>query len=297
MRSATTLILSLTMAVAAVCLAVASPGREDRLAAVELERAAGALSIANSMDGHAVFSAEEMRPGHGVSGTVRIGNDGDIAGDFSVQAAGVSDAPGEFGGKLSERVELVLFDVTDVQHPDTIFAGHPADFDEVELGTFSPGEERDYLFAATLPDSGDGDNQFQGSGMSVGFEWRATATPTATPTKPKPKPNPPKPKATPTPTPTPPAPVPLADALGLPPATTCVRGGKLKFKLKGPEGSKVVSATVSGGKKKLRLKGSKVRKAITLKGLRKRAKVKVTVKASNKRTYSASRKYRACAKR
>jgi hypothetical protein len=303
MRSAMTLILSLTMAVAAIGLALASPGRDERLAAVELERASGAVSIANSMDAQALFAAEAMRPGQGVSGTVTIGNAGDVAGTFTVQAAGVQDTPGAFAGKLSERVELVLFDVTDVHSPKTKFAGHPADFASVDLGAFAPGEERHYLFAATLPDGGDGDNRFQGSGMSLGFEWRATtvvtppATPTATVT---PKTTPPvKPKATPTPTPTatPTPPVALADALGMPPATTCIRGGKLKFKLKGPDGSKVVSATVAVGRKKLRLKGSKVRKAVTLKRLRKSAKVKVTVKASNKRTYSASRKYRACGRR
>ena len=52
------------------------------------------MSIANSRDGQAVFSAAAMRPGEGVSGTVRIGNDGDVAGRFAVRGSGVQDTAG-----------------------------------------------------------------------------------------------------------------------------------------------------------------------------------------------------------
>jgi hypothetical protein len=308
MRATATLFASLAMAVGAIGLAVAAPGRDQELARVDLARASGAVSIANSRDGQAVFSAASMRPGEGVSGTVRIGNDGDVAGRFAVRVAGVQDEPGPYGGLLSERVELVLFDVTDVQQPVTVYAGYPADFGEVDLGTLAAGEERDYLFSATLPDGGlpasgsAGDNRYQGSGLSLGFEWRAgtvglpTPSPTATPKRvpPKPKPVPPKP-VTPTPTPTPVTPMNLADAIGLPPASTCLRGGKLKFKLKAPEGAKVVSAMVAvNGKTKARLKGAKVRKAVALRRLRKVAALKVTVRASNGRTYTGTRTYRSC---
>jgi spore coat-associated protein N len=299
MRASATLIVSLAMALAAVALAVAAPQERD-LATVDIERASGALSIANSRSGQALFNAAAMRPGEGVSGTVTIGNDGDVAGRFAVRTAGFTDSPGPNGGKLSERVELVLFDVTDMQQPVTIFAGNPADFGEVNLGTLAAGEERDYLFAATLPDRGAGDNLYQGAGLSVGFEWTAgtvgISTPTATPTpKPKPPKKPTKPKPKPTPTPTPVTPHDFADALGMPAATKCARRGKLKFKLKGPEGAKVVSATVAvNGKTKLRLKGAKVRKAVQLKRLRKTVKVTVTAKASNGRTYVGTRTYRVC---
>jgi hypothetical protein len=186
----------------------------------------------------------------------------------------------------------------------TVFAGHPADLDDVDLGTLAAGEEREYLFSATLPEGGAGDNAYQGAGMSLGLKWQAgvasvatpTPTPTATPiiTKPKPKPTPTKPKPKPTPTPTPIAPVDYATALGLPPATTCARKGKLKFKVKAP-GAKVISATVSvNGKVKARLKGKKVRKAVTLKRLKKTFKVSVTVMASNGRVYTGVRIYKTC---
>ena len=88
-----------------------------------------------------------------------------------------------------------------------------------------------------------------------------------------------------------------ATVLGLPSSSKCYKRGKLKFKLKAPAGTKVVSATVAvNGKIKARLKGKKVRKAVTLKRLRKTATVTVAVKVTGGRTYIGSRAYAACAR-
>jgi hypothetical protein len=309
MRPIATLVVSIAMALAAIGLAVAAPGGigGQKLASAEIQAASGAVGIANSRDGQAVFSAAAMRPGEGVSGTVTIGNDGDSPGRFAVQRSGVADVAGPYGGKLSERVELVLFDVTNVQSAVTIYAGTPANFARVNLGVIAPGGERHYLFAATLPDRGDDDNRFQGSSLSLGFEWSATTvastpTPTPTPTTTPPVATPTPAPITPhvTPTPTPPAPPPtvpvaLADAIGLPAATGCVKAGKLKLRLKAPGGAKVVAATVKvNGKVKARLKGAKAGKPLTLTKLKGTIKLAISIKASDKRTYSAARTYKAC---
>jgi hypothetical protein len=311
MRPIATLVMSLVMALSAIGLAVAAPGSliggDPELARAQIQAASGAVSIANSRAGQAVFSAGAMRPGEGVSGTVSIGNDGDRPGRFGVKASGVQDITGPGGGKLSERVELVLFDVTNVQSPITVYAGDPASFDRVDLGVIAPGTERDYLFAATLPVATD--NTFQGSSLSLGFEWSAAnvasapaPTPTPTPAAPAPTPAPttpaPEPPAPPTPPVTPsitPPPVALADAMGLPAPTSCVKRGRLTLRLKAPAGGKVVSATVKvNGRTKAKLKGKKAAKALSLRGLKKSTKLSITVKASDKRTYSASRTYKAC---
>jgi spore coat-associated protein N len=309
MRPIATLVISIAMALAAIGLAVAAPGGlgGQRLASADIQAASGAVSIANSRDGQAVFSAAAMRPGEGVSGTVTIGNDGDSPGRFAVQAAGVADVEGPNGGRLSERVELVLFDVTHVQSPVTVYAGTPADFAQVDLGVIAPGQERDYLFAATLPERGDDDNLFQGSSLSLGFAWSATTvsatptptpTPTTTPPVATPTPAPATPPVTPTPTtptPTPTVPVAIADAIGLPAATSCVKGGKLTLRLKAPAGANVVAATVKvNGKTKARLKGAKAAKPVTLRKLKGTVKLAISIKASDKRTYSAARTYKAC---
>jgi hypothetical protein len=296
MRSSAILFMSLAMALGSVVLAFAAPGRDAPGTMVALENVSGAVSIANSRDAQALFSASAMRPGEGVSGTVTIGNSGDVAGVFSVRASGVVDTPGPNGGLLSQRVVLRLFDVTDAGPPVMVYAGHPADFDGVALGRFAPGQDRDYLFSAVLPEGANNDNDFQGAGLSLGFEWRAAtsvvATPTPTVSKPKPKPTPTKPRVTPTPTPTP---VDMATVLGLPPATTCLKGGKLKFKLKAPAGKRIRSATVKvNGKTKARLEGKKLRKKVTLKRLRKTATITVTAKVAGGGTYVGTRAYVSC---
>ena len=192
MRPIATLVMSIAMAFAAIGLAVAAPGGliggDRELASAEIQAASGAVHIANNRAGHAVFSADGMRPGESVSGAVTIGNDGDRPGQFAVRPTGLDDvAPN--GGKLSERVELVLFDITNLQNPKTIYAGVPKDFHQKSLGVIAPGQERDYLFAATLPD-GEDDNQYQGAALSLGFEWSAVTvaadptTTTPTPTTP-----------------------------------------------------------------------------------------------------------------
>jgi hypothetical protein len=311
MRAIATLLTSLAMALTALGLAFAAPGNPKRVG-LELQSASGAVHIANSRDGQAVFSAAGMRPGEGVSGTVRIGNDGDVAGAFSIRPGTVEDTPGPNGGLLSTRVQLVLFDVTDVQHPTTIYAGPPAGLQAVPLGTLAPGAHRDYLFAATLPDSGlpgsaaAGDNLFQGSALSLGFEWRATSAPsvgpTPTPTVPPTKlpPTTPTVPTTPTTPATPTGVVPtgaaLADALGLPPAKACLSRRNFTIRLKAPLGANVVSATITiNGKVKARVTGGKTRAPVDLRGLPMgKVKVDIATKASDGRTYKSTRTYRTC---
>lgn len=301
MRPVATLIATAVMALGAIGLAFAAPGAgRQSLPEVEFRSASGALQIANSRAGQAVFSAGAMRPGEGVSGTVQIGNDGELPGRFKVRASGVQDVAGPNGGLLSQRVELVLFDVTHVQNPITVYAGTPADFDLVDLGVFAPGASRSYLFAATLPDgSPQSDNLYQGSALGLGFEWQAVAvasatpTPTAVPTSPAD--DDPAPAPTPVPTPTTPAPS-LEDILGLPSANTCVKKGKLTIRLKAPAGTRIVAATVkANGRTKARFKASKANRTVKLGGLgKKSAKVTISVKASNGKTYTARRTYKPC---
>ncbi len=121
--------------------------------------------------------------------------------------------------------------------------------------------------------------------------WRAGPLPAvATPA--------PAPVATPAPAAPPTASVPpvdYADALGLPPARTCVKRGGLRLKLKAPDRSRLTSATVAvNGRTKVRAQGAKARRPITLRGLPKVSTIKVTVRTSKRRTYTATRTYRAC---
>jgi hypothetical protein len=303
-----TLVVTLALALGAIGLAVAAPGGGRDRASAELRSAAGSVLIANSHAGTAVLDARGLRPGRSESGTVTIGNQGDVGGRFAVAPIGVHDTAGAHGGLLSDRLQLLLVDETDPQDAVTVYAGTPAGLGEVDLGHFDAREERDYRLTVTLPNGGvpgsdtSGDNRFQGAALSLGLQWRAAPVAAATP-PPAPAPTavPPAPTPMPVPpTPTPiPAPAALADELGLPSASSCVRSRRLTLRLKGPKGTKVLSATVAvNGRVKARVKGANVRRPVSLRGLgNKPVEVKVTIKASNRRTYTATRSYRPCARR
>ena len=125
MRPLVTALASVVMALFALGLAIAAPHRggpaEPKAA---IDDASGALLISNSRAGEAVFSAPPMAPGETVSGDVRIGNAGQLAGRFSVGVTGVQDAPGPYGGRLSQRVQLALVDITGA--PVTMYSGTAA---------------------------------------------------------------------------------------------------------------------------------------------------------------------------
>lgn len=288
MRALVTALASAAMALGAFGLAVAAPhsGGPDAPRAA-LAAASGAVQIANSRADEALFSAAAMRPGQGVSGSVRIGNAGDSAGSFSVRLSDVQDTPGPYGGRLSQRVQLALVDETDAARPVTLYAGTAAGFGAIELGTIEPGAQRGYRLAAALP-SADGDNNFQGSALSLGLEWRASASGGA-----------------PVPTPVPPttvAPTPaaggdvLADTHGLAPAGACVKRRSLKLRLKAPRGLRVRSATVKVGRQvKARVTSAKKRVRVKTRGLPAgRVTFVVSVRASNGRSYTSKRRLSTC---
>jgi hypothetical protein len=299
MRALLPLFGSLAMALSALGLAFAAPAEErGDVAAVRVAAAAGDVHIVNSREGTAVLGAEALQPGEQVSGTVRIGNDGMLAGDLVLRAGALSDTAGAGGGRVSDALQLSIVDVTAPAEPMTLYAGPLAGFTQVAAGRVAAGGARDYRIDATFATPPGDDNRFQGSVLSLGLEWGATAVPpAATPT----------PTATPTPAPVTPAPAPtapaapvaplpataLADRLGLPRAGTCVSAGTLRFKLHAPNGGRVLSASVAVNRKTM-VKGSKARAAVTLRKLPKRTTIAVVLKASDRKTYKASRTYAAC---
>jgi hypothetical protein len=290
MRATATLLATLAMSLTALGLAIAAPGRGDQDARVALASASGAVRITNSKEGQAVLNASAMRPGQAVGGTVRIGNAGSERGLFAVRPLALHDVP---AGMLSQHLELVLRDVTNVLAPTTVFSGPPAAFSQIVLGTIAPGAYRDYRVDITLPASAD--NRFQGSSLSLGFEWLAAPDPVSTPTPTATTPAPPTPPVAPT-TPATPA-APITAELGLPSARACVSRRRFRISLKAPKGTSLKAATISiNGKVKARVKAGRTRAPVDLRGLPKgRVKVKVVVRASNGRAYVSTRTYRTCA--
>jgi len=289
MRGVLPLVAALGMALSALGLALAAPPPDRRDAVgMRLLSGSGDITIVNSREGLAVLGAAGMRPGDQLSGTVRIGNPGVLGGRLRLGRGAVVDVPGAGGGKVSDALVLRVADVTVPTAPETLYDGPLAGFTELAAGTIAGGGAREYEFAATLALPVGDDNRFQGSAMTLGLLWGATAIPVpATPTR--------APTAPAVVTPPPPAPtLALADRLGLPRAGTCVRAKTLRFKLRAPYGGRVVTATV-GVNRKTKVKGRKALNAISLRKLSaKRTTIAVVVKASDRKTYKASRSYAAC---
>jgi hypothetical protein len=316
--SLTALVTTAALALGALGLAVAAPGRPEA-PAVELREASGALSISSPQNGQTLFSAGGLRPGQSVSGTLSLVNSGDRAGVLSLRAS-VTDSPGIGGGRLSERLALTVADVTGGQTPEILWSGTPAALGEIAIGALPGGRQRDLLISAFLPEAGT-DNAFQGASVSVGLEWGAVGAAIVTPT---PTPEPPAPQDPGVPvghqgtgggatTPVPPgtpgtgtgtgtvADV-AAEELGLPSAKGCLSRRKFAIQVRAPRGSAVAQASVQVGRKKpIKLRGRgrrKVRAMVNLRGISgKKVVVRLDVQATDGRRYRGKRTYKICAGR
>ncbi len=299
MRGLLPLLAALGMALSALGLAFAAPAQDrQEAAAMRLLAASGDITIVNSREGLAVLGTTGMRPGDQLSGTVRIGNPGVLGGQLVLGRGAVVDVPGAGGGKVSDALLLQVTDITVPTAPETLYDGPLAGFGELAAGAISGSGAREYEFIATFALPAGDPNRFQGSAMTLGLLWGAAAisapatpTPTPSPTA-TPMATPPPTTGTPTPTPTPT--VALADRVGLPRAGTCVRAKTMRFKLRAPYGGRVLTATVAVNRK-TKVKGRGALKTVTLRKLTaKKTTISVVVKASNRKTYKASRAYAAC---
>jgi len=290
---------------------------------LELTGGDGSLTLLNSKEGAAIFNAGAMRPGQPSSGTVSLTNTGSVAGALRVaRTAGAADVPGPGGGRLSDRLELRVVDVTAAQ-PATVYSGRLDAMPPVALGTLAPGARRSFRFESTLPAAGAADNAYQGAQLAAGFTWTAVGSeppdpdPTPTPTPPDPTPPAPAPPAaTPQPPAIAPTPVPPgsggvdADPTGtvlgakvfaMPSAKRCVSRRKLVIHVRRPKGIVFKSLAITVNRRtKVKLTGLKARKLkakLSLRGLPKGRVVvmKVVAVTTTGRKAVSTRRYRTCA--
>ena len=132
-----------------------------------------------SNPGGAHFEVESLSPGEKVSGTARVRNSGDEPGLFLLTRSDVSDRPGPHGGRLSERLELTVLDVTKPNAPAVVYTGGIGPLDTRPLGVLRPGASHTYrMTARALPGPtptvplGGGD-PYQGSSSRLSLRWLA----------------------------------------------------------------------------------------------------------------------------
>jgi hypothetical protein len=294
MRRASLLFNGLAALVAVAIVIVAPPGRAAADPRFALASASGALQIANSKAGQAIFNGDRLRPGESTSGTVAIVNTGQVRAAFAVEAAKESQTG---TGHLWDALQIVVSDITVPAAPFPVYEGRLADMGQLTFGGLATNRRRAFAFTLSLPRDV-ADNSLQGASLSLGLTWSAEAvdtpnptgpapTPTPTPTPapqprtpqatPTPTPAPVTPRATPTPTPAPPAPVKAEDVLSLPSAKSCISRRKFVVRVRAPRGLAVSNTNVFVNNRKAGT-GRGSRAVINLKGLP-RGKVKVKVVA------------------
>jgi hypothetical protein len=318
MRRASLLFNGLAALVAVAIVIVAPPGRAAADPRFALASASGALQIANSKAGQAIFNGDRLRPGQSTSGTVALVNTGQVRAAFAVEAAKESQTG---TGHLWDALQIVVTDITVPAAPFPIYEGRLADMGQLTFGGLATDRRRAFAFTLSLPRDV-ADNSLQGASLSLGLTWSAeavdtpnptgpapTPTPTPTPTPapqprtpqatPTPSPAPVTPTATPTPTPTP-APrvaVKAEDVLSLPSAKSCISRRKFVIRVRAPHGLAVTSTTVFVNSRKAG-SGRGSRAVINLKGLpRGKVKVKVVALLSDGRQLVLKRTYKTCTTR
>jgi hypothetical protein len=136
---------------------------------------AGNLSHLNSKDGAYILTADKMKPGQTVTGSVTLTNDGDIAGTFSFAKVMVvgSNVLGTGGGDFRTKLDLTI-----KEGSKTIWTGKIGDTipaANMDLGTWAPAATHTYDFTVTFPDGGSGgaDNAYKKASIAVEFDWTA----------------------------------------------------------------------------------------------------------------------------
>ncbi len=160
--------LLVALGVAALALFVSGL---DRAAARPLRASAsGAMRIADSSGEAAILTAADLAPGETVRGSVAVGDTGSSPAALSLATLALREGGG--GSPLAAALWLTVRDVTGNAEA-IVYAGPFAGLEAARVGTLGPGETREYVFEATLPESGAvTDPGLAGAWASADYSWR-----------------------------------------------------------------------------------------------------------------------------
>ena len=160
-------------------VALASGGAEPEATPVPTASAAtGSLSLVDSLNSGAILSVTGVAPGQSTSGEVTITNSGSLDGALTLESEALAEVPGLGGGRLSERLELVVLE----PGAGVVYQGPYGALGRRSLGSIAAGQGRRYRFTATLPEGGvpvspsAGDNAYQGARLTSAFRWTASSS-------------------------------------------------------------------------------------------------------------------------
>lgn len=127
--------------------------------------AAGSVKLSSSTN-EAIVSASGMDPGASREGTIRIGNEGDVAGAVTLSASGLT------GTALAAVIDLKIDDVT--SGTTQKWSGKLGSFTSLALGSFEAGSTRTYRFTLSWPSTSDAAS-LQGTSSSLTFSWNGSS--------------------------------------------------------------------------------------------------------------------------
>ena len=142
---------------------------------------AGNLSHLNSKDGAYILTADKMKPGQTVTGSVTLTNDGDIAGTFVLSNTSVVDLPLP---ALSTLLTVKIYETKVLPIPGAetqIYGGAGGALIGTNpnltlTGAFAVGEKRTYRFEVTFPNgTALHDNPYKLSSMSIEYDWTSSS--------------------------------------------------------------------------------------------------------------------------
>ena len=141
---------------------------------------AGTLTMSNSLDGAAILTASNMKPGDTSTGTVDIQNTGTVAGTFSLSRSALSDS--DSSNPMSAKLDLVAKDCGNFSSgTPTCDAGDPNVYNGTlgamtgsnALGSFAANEKHRYQFTVTFNSSAG--NVYTGDSSTATFQWDAVS--------------------------------------------------------------------------------------------------------------------------
>lgn len=127
--------------------------------------AAGSVKLSSSKS-EAIVSASGMEPGASREGTIKIGNEGDVAGTVTLTSSGLS------GTALAAVIDLKVDDVT--SGTTQKWSGKLGSFTSLALGSFEAGATRTYRFTLSWPSTSNAAS-LQGASSSLNFNWNGSS--------------------------------------------------------------------------------------------------------------------------
>lgn len=127
--------------------------------------AAGSIKLSSST-ASAIVNASGMEPGAAREGTIKIGNEGDVAGTVTLTASGLT------GTALAAVIDLKVDDVT--SGATQKWSGKLGSFTSLALGSFEAGATRTYRLTLSWPSASDAAS-LQGASSSLTFNWSGSS--------------------------------------------------------------------------------------------------------------------------